>query len=155
MEMLPRVRKEFPELYTNKGELRKREPMRYKCDCGNSFSEMKKVNYNGYVIMYPICNLCGEKANLSTSYKVWKRMVNKQIEQEDFILKVVNNNPFITKTSIQRLMKMQFENDVNALAHLVYFGYLKVNEEKRDRLDILEYTVNSKKDLTSRYENII
>lgn len=154
IEMLPNVKKEFPELFTQKGELKKREPKRYRCHCGHEFSKTKLVKLPGITFGVAACDKCSGKGKESDSYSVWKRMVNNQIEQEDFILKTVQKHPSISKEELEILIKGQFKKDTHALGHLVYFGYLKVDDEKRNQHGQIEYTINPKKNLSKRYERI-
>jgi hypothetical protein len=163
MEMLPKIKIDFPELYTKTGKLRKKEPYRFKCDCGNEFNKKTATGRN-LVMTFATsrCKLCGSKAKETAAYNVWKRMINNQIEQEDFILKVVSANPFILRERLETIVESVFQKDnntlfkkdVNALGHLVYFGYIKVNEHKRDVMKVIEYTINENKELSKRYERI-
>jgi hypothetical protein len=154
IDMLSTVKKEFPELYTKKGELRKTEPKRFVCKCGHAFNKTKSVRVGGIVFGVRACEKCGEKVKESPSYSIWKRMINNQIEQEDFILNEVIQNSNIEKDQLQELINNQFKTDDHALGHLVYFGYLQVDTEKRDTLNRIEYTVNPNKNLSARYERI-
>ncbi|KXY51332.1 hypothetical protein AT268_33165 [Bacillus cereus] len=152
VDMLSVVKKEFPELYTKRGVVKKQKPKQFKCDCGNEFNKTKKVNFGWVGFAIPVCSECGGKAKKSVLYNIWKRMINNQIEQEDFILNVVMSNPSISKERIQMLLAEKFDESREALGYLVYFGYLQVDKEKRDTLKHIEYTVNQEKDLSHRYE---
>lgn len=154
IDMLSVVKKEFPELFTKKGVVRKTEPKRYKCQCGNTFNKVKRYNMGGLGFGIPVCSECGERAEKSVTNKIWSRLINHQIEQEDFILNAVMNNPSISKEQLNSLLNEKFATKTNALGHLVYFGYLPVDKEKRDTLKIIEYKINKEKDLLHRYEKL-
>ncbi|MCK1999889.1 hypothetical protein MZM54_00645 [[Brevibacterium] frigoritolerans] len=153
--MLSRIKNEFPELFTIKGMLKKVAPKRYKCECGNEFNQTKTINFGGIGFSIATCNKCQKKAKESIAYIIWMRMVNNQIEHEDFILDVVRKSATITKEDLNLEVNNQFKNYTGkALSHLVYFGYLNVNIRKRDELGIIEYSINLNKDNTNRYERI-
>lgn len=154
IDMLSTVKNDFPELFTQKGELRKQKPKRFQCKCGHKFNKTKSVRLGGIGFGIPNCDKCGEKAKESTSYSVWKRMINNQIEQEDFILNVVIEKPSILKEDLQAIINEKFSIDAHALGHLVYFGYLQVDANKRDTMNRVEYTINPNKNLSARLERI-
>lgn len=155
IDMMSKVKDEFPDIYTKQGKIRKREPKKYKCDCGHSFSRLKTVgDFGGIKFGSPICPGCGNKAKDNLSHNVWKRAINGQFEEEDFILNTVKEHGLITKEDLQEILSNKFGNNTNALGTLVYFGYLNVDAKKRDDLGIIEYSINPKKSLESRYELI-
>lgn len=154
VDMLSVVKNEFPDLYTKRGLVRKTEPKRYKCKCGNSFNKIQRFNVGGLGFGIPVCTECGERAEKSVANKIWSRLINHQIEQEDFILNAVIDNPSISKEQLNTLLNEKFATKTNALGHLVYFGYLTVDKEKRDTLKIIEYKINKEKDLLHRYEKM-
>lgn len=155
VNMLSRVRLEYPGIYTTKGKLKSREPKKYICDCGNGFSSLKSTFVtSGMKFGSPICKECGKKAKDNIEFNIWKRMVNDQIEQEDCIINIVMEHGCIQKETLDSLIKERFANKTNALGTLVYFGYLLVDKEKRDGTGVVEYSVNNKKDLSNRNELI-
>lgn len=155
IDMMSNLIKEFPEIHTKQGKLKKRQPEKYICDCGNKFSRLKTTgNFGGLKFGSPICSECGRRAKDNLSYNVWKRASLGQVEQEDFILNTVKEYGAITKDKLEVLILKRFQKDKKALGNLVYFGYLNVNMEKRDKLGIIEYTINPEKNLEKRYELI-
>lgn len=155
IDMLSTVKEEFPEIYTKAGKLRKQEPKRFLCSCGHAFNKTKNTRVGGFVFGSPICEKCGNRAKEAKSYSVWKRMIDGQIEIEDFILNVVTEHPSIEKEELMKKVEDAFpKHHANALGHLVYFGYLEVDKEKRDTMNRVEYTINPNKNLSKRYERI-
>lgn len=155
MEMLLKIPVEYPELYTKKGELSKREPKKYICECGHAFNKTQKLNFPGIGFAIPVCTECGNKGKASTAHGIWKRMKNRQIEQEDYILEVVTERSSIQYEELEQIMRARFEGySGEALRYLVYFGYMNVDKELRDNQGIVVYSINRKKDLVARYENL-
>lgn len=153
INMLTNVQNEFPEIFTKQGNLKKREPKKYKCDCNNDFSKTKiTAKIMGLTFASPICDKCGKKGKENLAYNVWKRMINHQVEQEDFILNIVQERVTIIKEELEELVLNNFSEKTNALGTLVYFGYLKVDTKKRDKWGIVEYSINQKKNLEKRFE---
>jgi hypothetical protein len=154
--MLTRVKSEFPELFTKKDEtLKKNAPKRFKCECGNEFNKTKSLHFCGIGFAIPACEKCDRKAKESRSFIIWTRMVHNQIEHEDFILDLVQKHTTIVKDDLESALNKQFKDRYSkALSHLVYFGYLNVDPYKRDELGIIEYFINTSKDLNNRYERI-
>jgi hypothetical protein len=154
INMASKVYVYFPEIYTKSGALKKREPKKYICDCGHEFSKTVAVRLPGITFGLKTCEKCGRKGKDNPAYNVWKRMVNKQIEQEDFILNTVKERGIITREDLENLLNQSFKEHTDALGTLVYFGYLNVNDDKRDHLGIVEYHINPKKSLDKRFELI-
>jgi NAD-dependent SIR2 family protein deacetylase len=153
--MLEKIKTEFPELYTQKNKLRKTSPKRFQCECGNEFNKTQSVRYGGIGFSIPRCEECGKKAKETKAFIVWTRMIDNQIEEEDFILELVKMHKTIVKEEVQTKTKSVFKNSRGkALSHLVYFGYLQVDKEKRDINGIVEYSINDKKNSNNRYERI-
>lgn len=151
INMYSEVKNLFPELYTRRGTLTKREPKKYVCSCGHTFNRTVSLRVGGIVFGQKTCEKCGKRATDSTAYNVWKRMVNGQVEQEDFILNTVKSSKTMIKEELKEQLNKQFTSSTNALITLVYFDYLLVNESKRENEGIIEYTVNLNKDLNKRY----
>lgn len=155
IDMVSKVKETFPELYTKRGELSKREPKKYQCSCGHPFFKLKTtLRLPGITFASPICEQCGKKAKENIAYNIWKRMENHQLEQEDFILNTVAERTVIEKKELESLLAEQFQETTQALGTLVYFGYLIVDAQKRDEEGVVEYRINSLKDLENRYEHI-
>ena len=155
IHMIFRMKDEFPELFTKQGFLKKREPKKYKCSCGHTFSKTKKTNIlMGIQFAIPLCDVCGEKGTDNIAYNVWVRLNNKQMEQEDFILNTVNKHGTITKEEVERKLSNSFLKKTDALSTLVYYGYLQVDAVKRDKWNMIEYSINPNKELDKRYELI-
>lgn len=152
IDMNSKVQTLFPDLFTKKGTLVKREPKKYFCSCGHEFSKTSSIRYSGITFGSKTCSNCGKRSVESKSYNVWKRLKLGQIEQEDFILNVVKNEGTIRKEKLENLLKNHFKETSNALGTLCYFGYLHVDTDKRDNHGIIEYSINPKKDLQHRYE---
>ena len=108
----------------------------------------------GIVFGSPLCKKCGKKAHHNVSYNVWTRMVNQQIDQEDYILNVVKEKGQIEKEELTMLLDEKYEVVTNALGHLVYYGYLKVDPTKKEKFNCIEYSVTTEKSLETRYELI-
>lgn len=156
MRMLPKVKEEFPELFTQKGVIRKTAPKRYQCKCGHAFNQTKTVSVGGIGFGILACSKCGERVKESTSYNVWNRLVSGQIEKEDILLDLVTTHDTILKDDLLILAEKQLPGvKTNALGFLVYYGYLKVDEEKRNNSNIIEYSINEKKNAERRYEKIV
>lgn len=153
--MLNQIKDEFPELFTKKGTLSKAAPKRYICACGNQFNKTKSISFGGIGFAIPTCDNCYAKAKESIAYIIWTRMSNNQIEHEDFILELAKDRLTIEKSELQDILAKHFPKyDGKALSHLVYYGYLKVDIEKRDNFGIIEYSLNANKDRNKRYERI-
>lgn len=152
--MLPTVKSEFPNLFTKKGVLKKKAPIRFDCTCGHHFTKTSTARLLDLVFSIHTCPECGKRVKESPNFSVWKRMMDHQIEAEDFILETVLNRGAILKDDLKPLIQERFGKENRALGFLVYFGYLKVDIEKRDTLNIVEYTINPEKVLNKRYERI-
>lgn len=156
MKMMTRIKEEFPELFTKKGVIKKTAPKRYQCACGHAFNKTKTVKIGGLGFGVPLCSGCGQRVKEAVSYAVWQRLVNGQVEKEDVLLELVSAHTTILKDELLKLAEEQVPNvKGNALGFLVYYGYLKVNEEKRDRWNMIEYSINPKKNAEKRYERIV
>lgn len=155
IDMLTNIQNEFPEIFTKQGILKKREPKKYKCDCSNDFSKTKvTAKIMGLTFASPICDKCGNRGKENLAYNVWKRMSNHQVKQEDFILNIVQEKGTIIKEELEKMVLSKFGEKTDALGTLVYFGYLNVDISKRDRCGVIEYSINTKKNLEKRYELI-
>ena len=155
VNMFSKVKELFPELYTKRGELIKREPKKYKCkNCGDEFSKTEKVTLSGITFGFKTCDKCGHKGEDSISYNVWVRMKKDQVQQEDYILNEIAARGTILKDELQDLLNSKFNNKTDALGTLVYFGYLIVDKEKRDKHGIIEYSLGNKENFENRFELI-
>jgi len=155
IDMYSNVKSDFPDIFTKRGELIKREPKKYQCDCGHSHSTLKTTGFiMGMGFASSQCPKCGKRGKDNVSYNIWKRMINNQIREEDFILNIVLKEKTITKERLQTLLHEKFGKVSHALGTLVYFGYLHVDSEKRDNLGVVEYSINAKKNLNQRLELI-
>lgn len=154
--MKDRIKNDFPELYTKKGILTKTAPKRYECSCGNRFNKTKSISFGGLGFAIPTCDNCKNRAKLSVSYGIWNRMINNQIEHEDFILELVESRTAIEKIELEDALHKHFPKyDGWALSYLVYYGYLEVDKEKRDNSGEIIYSLNLDKDRYTRYEKNI
>lgn len=154
IDMLSTIPQHFPEIFTQKGVLRKQEPKRFKCTCGHMFTQTQTVRLSGMIFGVKVCPSCGERVKENPTYSVWKRMASNQIAIEDFILNVVSEQPAITKEALLAIVEEKFGKEQGALGHLAYFGYLQVDKEKRDTQNIIQYTINPEKNLNQRIERI-
>lgn len=154
INMVSKVKDEFPELYTKQGVLKKREPKKYKCDCGYEFSKTKNTSVMGMTFGSPICEKCRNRGKENITYNIWMRMKNTQIEQEDFILNTVKEYGTIRMEELEDLLFNTFSERTNAIGTLVYFDYLTVDAIKKEKWNMIEYSINTKKVLDERYELI-
>lgn len=155
IDMYSKVIRMFPELYTKRGKLIKREPKKYECtNCGNKFSKTRDVTLGGIGFGFKDCDKCGHKGVDSKPYNVWVRMSKGQIKQEDYILNEVKFRQKVLLDDLQETLKLRFDNKTDAIGTLVYFGYLEVNKEKRDIENIIEYSLGDKEDFNCRLELI-
>ncbi|MEK3956097.1 MULTISPECIES: hypothetical protein [unclassified Psychrobacillus] len=154
--MLEMIQQEFPEIFTKHKKLTKRQPKIYVCSCGNEFNKTKKYNVGGLGFGIPYCEKCGNKAFTSKAYIVWSRMENNQIEEEDFILKMLGDHGQLNKEDLMAKLKENFPNTSGrALGFLVYYGYLNVDKKLRDEDGIIKYSINDQKNNKKRYEKLI
>lgn len=157
INMLSSVKEEFPEIFTKvKGTLRKNGVKRFNFDhCGHSSDSAKGSLFMSALLGIKQCKKCGGDVKESIAYSVWKRMLDNQIEEEDFILNMVQEHGVILKDDLKAMIESRYgKDDSEALGFLCYFGYLNVDRDKRDNLGIIEYSINSDKNLSKRYERI-
>lgn|GEM_PF-6531402 len=155
VDLNSKIKDLFPELYTKKGKLIKREPYKYECiNCRNSFNKTRTIKIGGIGFGIKECAVCGNKGKDSISYNIWKRASRGEIEQEDFILNLVVERGVIDKEVLLDKVYEKFGFISDAIGTLVYFGYLTVDKEKRDTYGIIEYSIGDKTDIENRFEAI-
>lgn len=154
INMMVKVKEEFPELYTKQGTLTKRGPKKYTCVCGHTFSKTKNKRGMGMTVSIPICETCGKRGKRNLACDIWKRVKSGEIEQEDFILNVVKEREVIELEELETLLSETFATPTNALRTLAYFGYLQIDQRKKEKWNMNEYHIDTSKNLEERYECI-
>lgn len=153
--MLERIKSEFPELYTKTGKFSKKEPKRYKCECGHTFNRTKNKRIGGIGFGFIVCEECGEKGKRNEVHGIWKRMINNQIEQEDFLLKTIKEHKEISKETLSELATKEFEEVTReALGSLCYFGYLMIQKKNVNGVETIHYSIKEGVDTESRYQTL-
>lgn len=120
------------EIFTKKGELRKRAPKRYECkSCGHKTSSPKTVKLGG--IGFYVCRMCGGSIKERDVYIEWEKRTTGQWNMENKILEYIKKNNEVSKSQLSK--HFNDEDEIifyKALGELVYWGKLKVakNDEE-------------------------
>lgn len=154
--MFKRMKSEFPELYTKTGKLSKKKPKHFVCECGHTFNRTQNQTVGGFKIGVIICEECGNSGKKNVAHDVWERMMNTQMQQEDFLLEVIKERGSIEKKELIQLQEEAFPGNYEsyerkALGYLCYFGYLNVKKEVTNDKNLFYYSINPEIDTDSRY----
>lgn len=127
------------EIFTKKGELRKRAPKRYECkSCGYQTSSPKTLKM-GYVSIW-VCNKCGGKIKEREVYVEWQKRTTGQWDMENKIVEYIKKNNEVSKSQLSK--HFNDEDDFifhKALGDLVHWGKLKVAKNDEEII----YKINS------------